>query len=288
MKKILHSFPLIAIFLSLVLIVNGCKSEDEIVTPSEPDLEQETISSRNIMTVTKVLAEANSYAWLYVNGVPSSPSDCPYYFYSSVESAVIVSYSTEPGCTSIGNIRKSGRYLIAYTVNATHDTLSSYLGFNSFRVYKSITDTNYITITGVLNYTSKKTSGTTYNLAATGQIAITTKEGNVKYLYLNSPNGLTGTVNLNSPTVLADDEYLISGNGSFQDANITYATVIPSTAPLKMLGSCGFPVSGTINLNRSGIVTGCDFTPNSSACDAIVTMSRSTFSKTIDISTVNF
>lgn len=271
-----------------MFIHTGCEKTEDPITPVDENVDKEATTSKNMLELGKALTDANSFVYLYNNGVPSS-SSCPnYYFDSLIYGALIVDYGSFPGCVSSENFKRSGRYILTLHSFAGGDSTYTSILFNDYRVYKYPTtvDTNLIRMTGSMNFSTKKISGTTYSFHASGEVVYTTNLGGNKTITLNN---FSGTVNYNTVNTRADDAYSIYGALSINDADFgrTYSITINQSTALQILGSCHYPLSGIAKISGSGNVD-CDFSPNANACDAIAKLTKGSTSKTVDLSEVNF
>lgn len=289
MKKNLYTLPLILFVLSLTLIHSGCKSDDEIVTPADQNVDKETTVSRNFVELVKIFADANSNTYLYLNDVPSTK--CPsYYFDSTFFGAIIVNYGEFPfGCTGVDGVKRNGSYIITSQVFAGGDSIYSTLSFQGYKIDKYATnvDTNIIKVTGFMNFSTKKTSGTTYNFHANGEGAFTTNLGVSKTITVNS---LNGTVNYNSLNITSDDSYSIYGSVKILDSGLgsTFDISVAQANALQISGNCQYPLSGIAKLLSGGVNTDCDFSPTSGTCDAIVKLTKGSTVKTVDLTNIDF
>ncbi|MBS1494161.1 MAG: hypothetical protein JST55_11650 [Bacteroidetes bacterium] len=290
MKKIICTLPLILLFLSLVTH-NGCKQEDEVITPVvDENVDKESASAKNISMVIKFLTDANSFGWAEANNITPVTNFCPNLYNDSaqVPHVLDVVYSAFPGCAGMDGVRRSGKYTLSYTLNSAGDSLYSEISFNDFRIYKNndLSDT-VIRIIGGLKFSSKRVSGTSYRFHSSGEVFLQTLYTGNKDFVITS---LEGTANLNSLSDVTDDTYTLYGTGNIDDSgnSASYGISIAASTPLLFNSTCKYPLTGTANFTKGGVTTGCDFSPNSGSCDAIVKFTRGSFSKTVDLSTTNF
>lgn len=291
MKKVLYTFPLIIIFLSFALFNSGCKKDDEIVTPSvDTNVDKEITSSKNYAQIVKLFTDANAFCWAYGTGSSVSTGGCPNLYSDTVSlpHELAVDYGAFPGCSSsIDGFKRSGKYTLVYSLNTAKDSISATISFNDFRIYKynTVTDTNIIRITGTLSFSAKKISSTSYRFHGNGDVFLQTLNNGTKELLISA---LEGTANLNSLTSLSDDTYTLSGAGEFTDNGSTFAISTRTGSPLQISASCRYPLSGITTFTKSGVSVDCDFSPESGTCDAIVKIVKGTFSKTVDLSNIDF
>lgn len=284
MKKVLCSFPLLVLFFSLILIQSGCNKSDDVVTPVDENVDKQTVSAKNTSELVKLVTGANSVAWQYQNLVPSG--SCPEYYYDSLFfTALVVDYGAFPGCTGSDNEKRSGSLLLTTNVFSGGDSMYTTIGFVDYRVYKYPvnTDTNIIKVHGNLNVSIKKISGTTYSFRSGGEALFTTLEGDNKTITLN---GFAGTVNFNSLNTADDDVYSIYGSLKIVDSElgVTYDISVNSSSALKINGNCRYPISGIANIGGAS----CDFSPESSSCDAIAKFTKGSTVKTVDFTNIDF
>lgn len=281
MKKILYTLPLILIVLTLTLTQIGCKG-DEVVTPEDVNLDKEATESKNLVELAKVLTEANSISWKYLNSIASSGS-CPSYNFDSSVTALGVSYGDFPGCISSDNTKRSGSYRLTPKMFGSGDSTFSNISFLDYMVYKFATtvDTNRIRMIGSLAVSSKKVTGTSYNFRASGEVIYVTNLGASKSITINSING---SVNYNTPGTSTDDTYSIYGSLKIIDNGVTYDVTITQSGALQITAACHYPLSGSAQV---GAVNS-DFSPNSNACDGLVRLNKGSTTKTYDLNDVNF
>lgn len=291
MKKILYTFPLLAIFVSLCLLNSGCKNDNEVVTPIvDTNVDKETVSSKNYTQGIKIITDANAFCWAYATGNIISPGSCPNFSSDTISlpHELAIDYGPFPGCsTSPDGIKRSGKYTIVYSLNSARDSIYANVAFNDFRIYKysAITDTNIIRITGSMTFSSKKLSSTSYRIHGNGEVFMQTLSNGTKDLIISS---LEGTANLNSLTTLSDDTYSLTGAGEITDDGNTFTISVKSSSPLQISSACRYPLSGIATFTKSGVSVDCDFSPESGTCDAIVKMVKGSFSKTIDLTDIDF
>ncbi|MBX7044284.1 MAG: hypothetical protein K1X86_00480 [Ignavibacteria bacterium] len=289
MKKIFYSFPLIIILVSLFSLNTGCnKSDDTSVTPAIDDnFDKEAVSAKNFATLINVIAGANSYQWLFLNNVPSSL--CPAYYYdSSYYRALAIDYGAFPGCIDKDTVKRSGVYTLS--VNSfTGDSIYSTFAFPDFSVYKypENNDTISIRFSGFLNFSSKKTSSTSYNFHTSGEAGYITIRRNTKIINLT---GLHGAINYNSLTTALDDIYSVYGTATITDYEfgVSYDISISQSNPLIINGNCKYPSSGIIKLIKDGVTVECDFSPNGNACDDAIKFTRGSASKNLNLKGIDF
>jgi hypothetical protein len=290
LKKILYTFPLLAIFVSICLLNSGCKKDDEIVTPVvDTNVDKEIVSSKNYSQGIKIITDANAFCWAYATGNVVT-GGCPNLYSDTISlpHELAIDYGAFPGCnTSSDGVKRSGKYTIVYSVNAAKDSIFANISFNDFRIYKysTVTDTNIIRITGSMAFSSKKLSSTSYRVHGNGEIFLQTLSSGTKDLIISS---LEGTANLNSLTTLSDDTYSLTGAGEITDNGNTFTISVKSSSPVQISSSCRYPLSGIVTFTKSGVSVDCDFSPESGTCDAIVKMVKGTFSKTVDLTTIDF
>ncbi|MBS1515236.1 MAG: hypothetical protein JSS63_09400 [Bacteroidetes bacterium] len=289
MKKGFYSFPLIAILISLFLINSGCnKSDDTTVTPPTDDnFDKEVVSAKNFATFTNIITSANSYQWLFLNNIASS--FCPNYYYDSVGvGAFTVNYPPFPGCVDKDSVKRSGTFNLAISVISS-DSVYSTVSFNDYRVYKYAenNDTNMVKVTGFLRFSSKKTSASTYNFHAGGEVGFLTLERDSKTITINT---LDGTVNYNSASTASDDVYSIFGSANIVDGEFSaaYDLSVSQSSPFQILGNCRYPVSGVLKMLKNGVTSECDFSPNGNACDDAIKFTRGSASKSLNLKGIDF
>jgi len=287
-KKIWYTLPLTVLAFTLIFTVIGCNKEDEIITPEEQSVDKEAIVENNFSSLGKIITDAASDAIYRSNGTPPPGTGCP----SIIDSAnrfLALYFGEVPGCVSvIDGVRRSGSYEVSYNIFPSSDSTYCSIKFIDFRIWKTTSnaDTNFVKIqTGTIYFSIKKTGSSSYNLRARGEVLLINQTGDFKEVYLDS---LNGTVNSAAPNNTDDDSYLLYGGLRMKDnkLNITYSLHTPSLTPLNFVSTCKFPLSGIMDITNVG--GKCDFSPNGSACDGIVKISKGSTTKEIDLSGVNF
>ncbi len=289
MKKFLYTLPFILLVISLSYIHSGCKSDDVVTPPVDQNVDKESTTSKNFTQLTKLLCDANSNAWQYLNIVP--PTSCPDYFFDSTfYSAIVVRYGDFPfGCAGVDGVRRSGSYIITPHIFSGGDSVYFTLSLDRYFInkYAINTDTNTVKVNGSLNFSTKKISGTTYNFHAGGECSFTTNLGVNKYITLT---GVNGTVNYNSLNTISDDAYSIYGTVKINDSGFgtEYTLTVNQSSALQISGNCLYPLSGIAGISAPNTNATCDFSPASGTCDAIVKLTKGGASTTVDLTNTDF
>jgi hypothetical protein len=298
-KTYIQLLILSALFIGFL---NGCK-EDTVFTPIIEGTDAEQTSSKNSSETQWMSADAFYYMSAIACGLSDFNGNCPVVTVDSVSITggktytITVDYGTTPCQSPKRNIRASGKYIVAGFINTSRDSI--YAGItlpasNPLKFYKiaNSADTNFVTVSAI-NLSANEVYGrkvSAIDNSFTGKfnsgIIFTTSTGIIKSIAMN----LTVNATLGSLSTLSDDSYILKGTGSIKDNRYSVQFAYTIQDSLTVTGNCRYPVRGKAAWVRSGsgiTTTYVDFYPSSGNCDDVVTITRGTISKTVNLDTTD-
>jgi hypothetical protein len=279
----------------LILFINANCNKNDILSPEDSDITNESAFSRSTTEIQKVLSNSNSYMIMVANNVSSIPGSCPSVSINKSSGSITVNYGSSPCINNTDSIRRSGSYTINYYISTGGDSLAASIIFNNYNVYKvkGISgDNSYVTITGLTTINTKKIITQEFPLYSNYQstfytdVSFTKSTGGVKAITLT----MNANVIINNPQVFTDYSFYITGSGTLtnQNSNITYSYSIDTGFPVTLETSCQYPLSGKVYMDLNSDRFTVDFSPYNSSCDDVATITKFGVVKYINLSSVDF
>jgi len=277
----------------LIFFINANCNKNDVITPEDTDITNESAMTRVSTELLKVLCNANTYLIMVANNVNSISGNCPTVTFNS--STITVDYGSGACAGDIDSIRRTGSYSINYYISSNSDSLAASIIFNNYGVYKvkgTSTDTNLVTMSGINNFYSKNSISesnpyiSNYQSVFYSADNFSTNSGKQETVSLS----LTATIVINNPQSFTDYNFYLKGSGSAvnQTANISYNYTIDPSFPLNYETTCGYPISGKVYLDLNGNRFTVDYSPNNNNCDDVVSITKFGTTKYANLSSVDF
>jgi hypothetical protein len=280
--KRIHILSLLLIFvISYVAYFSGCNTND-LITPEDQDVTVEAAFMRSTSEMISICSNVNTYLVLISNGVINFPGSCPEIHVYSSANYFIVDYGS--GCI-LDSIKRSGSYVVNYHIYSTRDSISAILSYSNFKVYKTVTDSNYASITGNNNIFTINVLGNTYQSKFNISNYFTSNTGNSKNIniILSVPNAVINN------TLPMSGTFYITGSGTLNSINqsLTYDYTADPSFPVVYSSDCKFPTSGKVYLDNSGNRFTSDYSPNND-CKGVISITKFGTIKYVNLTTASF
>lgn len=280
MKKYSLLVAVIAVVLSGYYFYS-CKEAGEIINSTTQTFDTEGTAIKQISVIQSVCTDAASYLIALSNGRKIDTVGCPTVSTDTIARKITVDYGNTPCSPYHEGVKRSGGYTVNYYMNSSLDSLSGKIGYNNFKVYRSQTDTASVKITGNDDFTLKKKTLTDYDMTLVANNTVNFSDGRTGSVVLNQ----TVAVSINDILLINDDVYKFFGTGSVvaNGDSFGYSIYDPNNK-LEIYGDCYYPKRGLVKLIFNGVDFDVDFSPNNSACDAIIKITKYGVSATLDFS----
>ncbi len=281
-RGLLSLIPVI-LLLFVFVYFSGCDKLDELITPEDQDVTVEAAFARITTEVQTICSNVNVYLILIAADVTNIPGSCPEVTINTSAKSITVDYGSA-GCIS-DSIKRSGRYTVSYTIISQHDSMTADINFNNYKVYRTQSDYNYVSITGTDNISSQKIAGNLYQSKYSISNNFSVSSGNAKSISLTMT--ANGNINNNLPM---NGSFNINGNGTLTNisSGTTYSYLIEPSSSISYKTSCQYPALGLIYFDQGGYRFTIDLSPSNNNCDGIFSITKFGITKYSDLSVVDF
>jgi len=274
------------LFAVLTVVVSGyyfysCDNAEEIINLTTPVFDNEATAIKQITEIQSVCTDAASYLLMLANGQNINQAGCPNVSADTVARKITVDFGSDPCTPYAEGVKRSGGYTVNYYINSSGDSLAGTINYNNYKVFKSMTDTAYIKITGNDYLSIKKKTLTDYDMTIIANNTSNFSDGRTGSVTMNQ----VVSVVINNITIFTDDVYKIFGTGivTANGDSFGYSIYDPNNK-LEMYGDCYYPKKGLVKLNLNGTDFDVDFQPENAACDAIISITKFGVTAKIDFS----
>jgi hypothetical protein len=259
----------------------SCSNPEEAANIVLQSFDNEGMAIKQIVEIQSVCTDAASYLIMLANGQNINQTGCPIISTDTVAKKITVDFGNTPCTPYSEGVKRSGGYTINYYINSSGDSITGKINYNNYKVYKTTTDTAYIKITGNDDLSIKEKTSTDYDMTIIANNTLNFSDGKTGSVTLNQ----IVSVIINNITLFTDDVYKIFGTGIVTANGDTYGySIYDPNNKLEIYGDCYYPKKGLVKLTYNSADIDVDFSPENSACDAIIGMTKFGVTVKIDFS----